>query len=68
LTEREQEVLSLMVKGMGNKEIATTLVISPHTVKSHVSSVLTKLGVATRYEAIVLILDHNLNLGAFYIP
>ncbi|HEX2620335.1 MAG TPA: response regulator transcription factor [Phototrophicaceae bacterium] len=68
LTEREQEVLNLVTKGMGNKMIANTLVISPYTVKSHVSSVLAKLGVTTRYEAIVRTLEHNLKLGAFYIP
>jgi two-component system, NarL family, response regulator LiaR len=68
LTPREQEVLSLMVKGMGNNEIATTLVISPSTTKSHVSSILAKLGVGSRTEAIVLVLEHNLNLGAFYVP
>lgn len=67
LTPREREVLSLMVKGMGNNEIANVLVISRHTAKSHVSSILAKLDVATRYEAIVMVLEHNLNFGAFYI-
>lgn len=67
LTPREAEVLSLMVKGMGNNEIAKVLVISPYTVKSHVGSILARLGVASRTEAIVKVLDHNLNLGAFYV-
>jgi two-component system, NarL family, response regulator LiaR len=68
LTPREREVLSLMVKGMGNNEISNQLVISPSTTKAHVSSILAKLGVASRTEAIVLVLERNLNLGTFYIP
>lgn len=68
LTPRESEVLSLMVKGMGNKEIAEMLVISSATTKNHVSNILSKMGVATRMEAVVMVLEHNLNLGAFYIP
>ena len=68
LTPRERDVLGLMVKGMGNSEIASELVIGLPTTKSHVSSILAKLGVASRTEAIVVVLEHNLNLGAFYIP
>lgn len=68
LTPREREVLSLMVKGMSNNDIADSLVISHATAKAHVGSVLAKLGVASRIEAIVMVMDHNLNLGAFYIP
>lgn len=68
LTPREREVLSLMVKGVGNHEIADALTISLSTAKSHVSSVLAKLGVASRAEAIVMVLEQNLNSGAFYIP
>jgi two-component system, NarL family, response regulator LiaR len=68
LTTRERDVLGLMVKGMGNSEIANELVIGLPTAKSHVSSILAKLGVASRTEAIVVVLEHNLNLGAFYIP
>lgn len=65
LTAREREVLSLMIKGMGNNQISEQLMISRSTTKNHVSSVLAKLGVATRFEAIVLVLEHNLDLGAF---
>ena len=68
LTPREREVLSLMVKGMGNDEIASTLVISLSTTKSHVSSILAKLGVASSTEAIVMVLEHNLNSGDLYAP
>lgn len=67
LTPRESEVLSLMVKGMVNNDIAETLTISRTTTKNHVSNILAKLGVATRIEAIVMVLQHNLDLGAFYV-
>ncbi len=52
LTEREGHVLSMMAEGAGNKEIAARLHISEHTVKFHVSSILGKLGAATRTEAV----------------
>jgi DNA-binding NarL/FixJ family response regulator len=52
LTERESAVLTLMAEGAGNKEIAARLHISEHTVKFHVSSILNKLGAATRTEAV----------------
>ena len=52
LTARESEVLTLLSGGAGNKEIAARLGISEHTVKFHVSSVLAKLGAATRTEAV----------------
>ena len=67
LTVREREVLSLLVKGLSNNEIASILVISRSTVKAHVSSILDKLSAASRTEAIVMVLEHNLNLGAFNI-
>ena len=51
LTERETEVLRLLAKGKANKEIARQLKVSEHTVKSHVHSVLAKLGVLSRTQA-----------------
>jgi NarL family two-component system response regulator LiaR len=60
LTRREQEVLALLVKGMSNPEIAERLVISRATVKVHVSSILSKLGVANRAEAISLAIQNKL--------
>ncbi len=52
LTPRESVVLALLADGAGNKEIASRLRISEHTVKFHVSSILNKLGAATRTEAV----------------
>jgi len=52
LTRREIEVLRMMAEGLGNKEIATRLAISDHTVKFHISSILAKLGASTRTEAV----------------
>jgi DNA-binding NarL/FixJ family response regulator len=52
LTSRENEVLALLADGAANKEIATRLRISEHTVKFHVSSILNKLGATTRTEAV----------------
>ena len=67
LTAREREVLALMVKGMGNNEIAAQLMISLSTTKSHVSSILSKLDLSSRTEAIAKVLEHNIDSGAFYI-
>jgi len=60
LTRREQEVLALLVKGMSNPEIAGQLVISRATVKVHISSILSKLGVASRAEAISVAIQNKL--------
>jgi NarL family two-component system response regulator YdfI len=54
LTARETAVLRLMALGRGNKEIASRLDISEHTAKFHVSSVLAKLGAASRTEAVTI--------------
>jgi NarL family two-component system response regulator LiaR len=60
LTERERAVLALMVEGLNNTEIAEKLVVSPSTIKSHVSNILAKLGVASRTEAAALAVRHGL--------
>ena len=60
LTERERVVLALLVDGLTNREIADRLIISDSTVKTHVSNILSKLGVATRTEAVSLALQKGL--------
>jgi DNA-binding NarL/FixJ family response regulator len=54
LTARETLVLRLLALGLGNKEIASRLDISEHTAKFHVSSILAKLGAASRTEAVTI--------------
>jgi NarL family two-component system response regulator LiaR len=60
LTERERDVLALMVKGLSNPQIADVLVLSLSTVKFHVSSILSKLQATSRTEAVTLALKHKL--------
>jgi len=54
LTRRELSVLRLVAHGLGNKEIASELGISTHTVKYHLASLLAKLGVHSRTEAVTI--------------
>ena len=60
LTEREREVLTLMIEGLNNTQIAARLIVSPSTIKSHVSNILAKLGVASRTEAVALALRNEI--------
>ncbi len=60
LTEREREVLVLMVEGLNNTEISERLIVSRSTVKFHVSNILSKLHVSSRTEAVALALQQDL--------
>jgi two-component system, NarL family, response regulator LiaR len=67
LTPREREVMVLIVKGSSNHEIAESLMIELSTAKSHVSSILAKLGVASRSEVIAMVLEERFNLADYYV-
>ena len=60
LTKREREVLIQVAKGMFNKEIADSLLISERTVKNHMSSIFRKIDVSDRTQAAVFAIRNNL--------
>jgi len=63
LTEREQEVLTLVAEGRSNREIAAILWISEKTVEKHVGQILEKLGVSTRIEAAIWAVGEGISAG-----
>jgi two-component system, NarL family, response regulator LiaR len=60
LTEREHEVLALMVEGLNNGEIAEKLVVSPSTIKFHIGNIFSKLGVDNRVAAVSLAIQRKM--------
>ena len=60
LTERQRDVLRLILKGYNNERIASELAIAPNTVKQHAHAIFTALGVSTRAEAVVAATRHGL--------
>jgi DNA-binding NarL/FixJ family response regulator len=63
LTDREREILELVAQGRKNPEIADRLVISPKTVRNHITNIFSKLQVADRAEAIIQARDAGLGTG-----
>jgi len=60
LTQRENEVLILLAKGMINDEISKRLFLSEGTVRNHISSIITKLGVSDRTQLVIMAIQHGL--------
>ena len=70
LSHREKQTLGLLVLGLTNAEIARRLYLAESTVKCHLTSIFSKLGVRSRNEAIARVLDsqHGLGLGTLTVP
>jgi DNA-binding CsgD family transcriptional regulator len=69
LTKREREILGLLAEGLSGAQIATELVLSPETVRTHVRNAMAKLGASTRSQAVALALKSNeIAPEAFPVP
>jgi DNA-binding NarL/FixJ family response regulator len=60
LSAREMEILALLAKGKSNNDIAAALILSEKTVRNHVSTILSKLGLSNRVEAATYALRNNI--------
>ena len=60
LTQREKEVLDLLIKGFSNHKIAKQLIISVHTVKAHIKSIYRKFGVHNKVQAAIYAVYHHI--------
>jgi DNA-binding NarL/FixJ family response regulator len=66
LTERQGQVLALMVRGLSNREIGDTLELSEGTVKIHVTAIFKALGVASRTQALVAVARYGIDFGKVF--
>jgi DNA-binding NarL/FixJ family response regulator len=66
LTERQAQVLTLLARGLSNREIAAHLGLSEGTVKIHVTAILKALGVASRTQALIAVTRYGIDLGAAF--
>ena len=66
LTERQAQVLALLVRGLSNREIGDTLELSEGTVKIHVTAIFKALGVASRTQALVAVARYGIDFGKVF--